>query len=596
MSRVLIVVWLGVMAGLVEAALLAIARFKLGRYTHLPPDLIWMSPTASVVLFLAIGLIVFALGRAIRPLRSERAIVLIFAFLAFVNAFFLVSQLHQLAAVVLAAGLANVAAVAASKYANLFHKVVRYSTVPLLIFVIAAGVTYHMLERSEERGYLAGLPAATRGAPNIVFIIWDTVRSTNLSLYGYSRPTTPFLEQLAAGSVVFDRAASPASWTLPSHASMFTGAFPHEIDADWAEPLEAGKLTLAEYYTQRGYRTAGFVANTYYCSDESGLDRGFARYDDFVRSDPGQILMGSALLRAVYAKYGLRHFLRLHEEPGRKSAKDINNAMLEWVDADRQRPFFTFLNYFDAHAPYLPPAPYDTLFGPRVAGRNPLISEERPMSSAELRAEINAYDGAIRYLDEALRELFDALERRGVLDNTIVVLTSDHGEQFGEHGLINHGNSLYMPLLHVPLVIYAPGRIPAGVRVGEWVSTSDLAATLTHIANGDARAFPGQSLARYWTTRTDAASTRVLSEVSHASGLPKEYPASHGDMMSVIDGRYQLIRDTNGAEELFDLDQDPAQLRNLGATDTYQSVLEKLRRMSVDTATRFTASALPAQD
>ena len=587
MSRLSIIVWLGLVAGLVEAALLGVARFQFGRYTHLPPDLFWMSPLASVVVFLVIGLVFMAASKVIPALRSQRATVLFFSFLAFFNAFLLVSQIHQLAALLIAAGCANVAAGVAHRFPDLFRKAVRYTTVPLFILIVIAAGSYHFLRRNDEQRAFANLPAPQRGSPNIVFIIWDTVRSTNLSMLGYHRTTTPFLEQLAARSVVFEQAASPASWTLPAHASLFTGAYPHEVDADWAEPLETGKLTLAEYYAQRGYRTAGFVGNTYYCSDESGLDRGFARYEDFVRTDLSQVLMGSALLRLVYAKYGLRHFLRLHEEPGRKTAADINRAMLTWLDTNADRPFFAFLNYFDAHAPYLPPTPYDTLFGPRVRGRNPMISEERPMSEAELRAEIDAYDGAIRYLDHALSELFKALEQRGLLENTIVVLTSDHGEQFGEHGLINHGNSLYMPLLHVPLLVFAPGRVPAGVRVGDWVSTSDLAATLAHLTNGDTTAFPGSSLAHHWGVSGRLPGPRVLSEVSQASGLPKEYPASHGDMTSVISGNYQLIRNTTGTEELFDLDADPAQLRNLGAIESFRPVMEKLRRMSEDTASRY---------
>jgi arylsulfatase A-like enzyme len=586
-GRLLIVVWLGLLAGLVEAALLAIARFQFGRYTHLPPDLIWMSPLASVILFVTIGSLILGAAALFKRSISLRATLLIFSFLAFFNALLLVSQLHELASIVLAAGFANLATLIALRYPVLFDRVVRYTTIPLVIIVLAGGTLFHFKRRNHEREALANLSAAAPDAPNIVFIIWDTVRSTNLSLLGYNRPTTPFLEQLAAQSVVFEKAASPASWTLPAHASLFTGAFPHEVDADWAEPLEDGPPTLAEYFSQRGYRTAGFVGNTYYCSDESGLDRGFSRYDDFARGDISQVMMGSALLRTVYAKYPLRHALRLHEEPGRKSAHDINRALLSWLDKDRGRPVFAFLNYFDAHAPYLPPGPYDTLFGPRVRGRNPLISEERPMSAAELRAEIDAYDGAIRYLDEALRELFGALQQRGVLENTIVVLTSDHGEQFGEHGLINHGNSLYMPLLHVPLVIYAPGRVAGGARVREWVSTSDVAATLAEITNRDATSFPGASLSRYWSGGITSADVRVLSEVSQASGLPKEYPASHGDMMSVISGKFQLIRSTTGTEELYDLEADPAQLRDLRAAQSYRPTIDKLRRMSTDTASRL---------
>jgi arylsulfatase A-like enzyme len=189
-----------------------------------------------------------------------------------------------------------------------------------------------------------------------------------------------------------------------------------------------------------------------------------------------------------------------------------------------------------------------------------------------------------------LRELLGALEERGLLRNTIVVVTSDHGEQFGEHGLVNHGNSLYMPLLHVPLLIVAPGRVSGGQRIADWISTTEVPATIAEMA-GHNNQFPGHSLSRYWDTNASVDSghpNRVLSEVSEASGLPEQYPANHGDMISVIYDGYQLIRNTGADEELFHLATDPAQLRNLGTLENYRAVKEKLRRLSTDTASRFT--------
>jgi len=573
----LLILWIGLVAGLGEALLLGIARFGLGRYTHLPPDLVWMSPVASMVVFGVVGIAMLAVGKIFRPIGSFRALILTLSFLLFLNTLLLVTQLHQAAALVLAAGLAVQTTRLASRHDRLLDNIVRYSLLPFLIIVLLGGAGFAVAKHHKEQRLLATLPSAARGAPNILFVIWDTVRSTNLSIFGYGRATTPFLNRLAARSVVFDRAVAPASWTLPSHASLFTGALPHEVEADWAQPLEEGRRTLAEYFRQRGYLTGGFVGNTYYCSDESGLNRGFIRYDDFVRSDFSQILMGSALLRTLYGKYPLRHLLGLDEEPGRKSARRVNQELLDWLQHDDARPFFAFLNYFDAHAPYLPPPPYDTLFGPRRPRRNPLISEEREMTQAELSAEVDAYDGAIRYMDDALRRLLDNLQRSGKLENTIVVVTADHGEQFGEHGLVNHGNSLYMPLLHVPLVIYAPGRIPGGVRVTSWISTRDIAATLADLAARDSAAFPGESLAHQWRNASTMNSGHVQSEVSQASGLPPQYPAAHGDMTSVISGGFQLITSTAGTEQLFDLARDPAQQRDLSSNQEFQSLKTSLR-------------------
>src|SRR5690606_4189905 len=135
--------------------------------------------------------------------------------------------------------------------------------------------------------------------------------------------------------------------------------------------------------------------------------------------------------------------LGMLQKPGRKYADDVNREFLEWLGDGSDRPFFVFLNLFDAHHPYLPPPPFDTLFGPLLPGRDPGMVEGRTFTPRELQAEIDAYDGGIAYQDRQLALLLEELERRGELENTIVIVTSDHGEEFGEHGVFTHGNSLY---------------------------------------------------------------------------------------------------------------------------------------------------------
>ncbi|HEX6559361.1 MAG TPA: sulfatase, partial [Longimicrobiales bacterium] len=448
--------------------------------------------------------------------------------------------------------------------APLLDRIVRYTSGPLILVVVLGGVAFHVQRRNAERDGLSKLAGASANAPNLLLIIWDTVRASNLSLFGYVRPTTPVLERLAKQSVVFENAIASAPWTLPSHASFLTGALPHQLEADWTSPLDRKTRTLAEFLRQHGYDTAGFVGNTYYCSEESGLNRGFIHYEDFKRTSFTQLITGSALIRAVYAHDGIRHALHLDEEPGRKNAQEINRDVLGWLRSNRGHPFFAFVNYFDAHAPYLPPAPFDTRFGAKRPGRNPLISEERAMSREELRTEIDQYDGAIAYLDHSLGQLLDSLDARGILDNTIVVVAADHGEQFGEHGLISHGNSLYLPLLHVPLLIRAPKLAPAGQRVPQWVSLRDVPATLAELASPANRgAFPGRSLARFWDGSPQGRPDTLLTEVSQSSGLPARYPVSRGDMRSVIAAPNQFIANSNGTEEFYDLEADKVETHNL---------------------------------
>jgi arylsulfatase A-like enzyme len=183
----------------------------------------------------------------------------------------------------------------------------------------------------------------------------------------------------------------------------------------------------------------------------------------------------------------LRRRLGYHELLNRKDAGEITSRFLEWRRAgDHSRPFFAFLNFFDAHTPYLPPRAFEEQFvrGPRWPryeyGRN-LIRWMWPDSLSEenLLAEQSAYEGSIAYLDSELGKLFDEMEREGILQNTIVIITSDHGDEFNEHGVVLHGYDLYYPLINVPLVIAGPG-VPSGVRVPDPVTLRDISATVLY--------------------------------------------------------------------------------------------------------------------
>ncbi len=162
-----------------------------------------------------------------------------------------------------------------------FLRLVR-RTVPLLAGALLTIMLVTIGGRAwSEHRAAAALPPAPAGARNVLLIVWDTVRAGNLSLYGYERPTTPNLERLAGRGVRFDLAFSTSSWTLPAHASLFTGRWPHELGVDWKSPLRDDVPTLAEYLAAHGYDTAGFAANLDYCTRETGLARGFAHYEDF---------------------------------------------------------------------------------------------------------------------------------------------------------------------------------------------------------------------------------------------------------------------------------------------------------------------------
>lgn len=555
---------LGILTGLAESALLAFARDALHRLTHVNPQALWMAPVTYTAVF-ALLAVPFALFGRRRP-RGHwlAALVAVLGFLSAFSVILLATGLYLWARAAVAAGVAARLATLAPRHRRLLDRLAPRVAGALALLVLLLGAGYNAVAWGREHRALASLPASRAGAPNVLLLIWDTVRASSLGLYGYPRPTTPFLLELATRGVTFDQAFSTAPWTLPSHAGIFTGRWAHELSAGWRTPLNGRWPTLAEALENDGYATAGFVANTHYTAAESGLARGMAHFEDFGLT-PGDFLMSTALGRVISYGRPLRNLIGSYEIPGRKTAPRLDADFLRWLDRrPAGRPFFAFLNYYDAHVPYLPPEPYLARFRTQdPARRNPLIWEGWKMKPAEVRAELDAYDASIAYLDAQLRVLTDSLRARGLLDNTILVVTSDHGEEFGEHGVFTHGNSLYVPALHVPLLVVAPGA-PRGLRVDAPVSLRELPATILHLAGArSARSLPGESLARFWTAPAGAADEPLIAEVGHATGLPARYPVSVGDMRSVFAGGYHLIRNADGREELYDLRRDPLETRDL---------------------------------
>jgi arylsulfatase A-like enzyme len=433
----------------------------------------------------------------------------------------------------------------------------------------------------------------------VILIVLDTVRADSLGIYGYARDTTPNLSKLAGRGVRFDRAFSTAPWTAPSHASLFTGRWPSEISVGWNRPMDGSHATLAEVLAGRGYSTAGFVANTTYCSEETGLARGFAHYEDYDVTLRGVLLCSSLIERAL-------NFL--HKHPGlasylgqagpssgdRKDASRINRDFLGWLDGRSvpARPFFAFLNYYDAHHPYLSPEPEaGPSFGrkPESARDYRLLKtwwgrDKRQIEPGDVELARDSYDRCIAYLDDQLGRLFDDLDHRGVLDHSLVIVTADHGEHLGEHQLFGHGCSVYRPELHVPLLVVGKGIVPEGRVVERPVSLRDVPATVLDLLGGNyPRPFPGKSLARTWNgslNPTESLSDLILSEIE----APPEddpnrglSPAARGPMISVVDEEFHYIRGGDGREELYDLKRDPAEIRDLASLPELASKLGRFR-------------------
>jgi arylsulfatase A-like enzyme len=200
------------------------------------------------------------------------------------------------------------------------------------------------------------------------------------------------------------------------------------------------------------------------------------------------------------------------------------------------------------------------------------------MSPARIQAERDAYDGAIAYLDTSIRALLDALQQRGLLDNTLVIIASDHGEQFGEHRLLAHGNSVFPQLVHVPLLLRLPGVVPAGVRIEQGASLVDIPATVMQLTGAATSPFPGASLGRFWTApdRSMPLDT-ILSEVTGGFAESDLEPIAKGDLRSVFLDRWHYIIEADGHESLYDVFADPKETRDLAALPEFADRLARMR-------------------
>ncbi len=580
----------GLSAGLGEAGLAAYHKYAMLRITRVSSDVAWMAPLADAALFLAACTILYGIGHRWPALRRPHVILGLLGGLTTLVILLTFRKIHPLAIGFLASGLGAIIARGARRWPP---ELAAFSRVWLLAVAILAGGAFLLaraLPKVAESRALAGLPPAASDARNVLLIILDTVRAESLGLYGRDRPTSPALDELAASSVVFDRAIAPSPWTLPSHAAMFTGQRPDRLSTTFHAPLDGAFPTLAQELASRGYRTGGFTANLIYTSYVHGLSRGFHRYEDYPVSF-GQMVLSTSWGRLLAGNSGLRRLLGHHQLLNRKSADQVVDRFLGWLEPGSTRPFFAFLNLYEAHEPYLPPPPFDRRFGPRgdrgklrhTASLEFGIEAKRPekwrMSRRDREIDLALYEGAIAYLDHVLSTLLRELRTRGLLDETLLVVSSDHGEQFGEHGLYGHTNSVYMPLLHVPLLVRLPGRVPEGLRVGGSVSLRQLPATILELAASSAEhPFPGPSLAGTWRAPTPPAGpVAAYSELVPALVERDWYPSARGTLRSVVRGRYHYIRGEDGGEELYDLDEDPGETRNLAGEPTLSDSLAALR-------------------
>jgi arylsulfatase A-like enzyme len=290
--------------------------------------------------------------------------------------------------------------------------------------------------------------------PNVVLVTLDTLRADHASAYGYGRPTTPHLDSVAARGALFESAYAVSATTLPAHASIFTSLHPAEHGvAKNGRALDAGVTTLAEHLARAGYRTAAFVSS-FVLDRRFGTARGFAHYDDDFRGADSSI--GRRL------EHWEGHTL---DAPYDRRAGDTTDRVLAWLRGARGGgPFFLWVHYFDPHHPYDPPEPW----------RSALARE----GSRGRDRDVDRYDGDVRYTDEQLGRLLEALDAVSPPEGTLLVILADHGEGLWSHGWLEHGVHLYEEAVRIPFVVRWPGRLPGGRRLPGLVSQVDVLPTL----------------------------------------------------------------------------------------------------------------------
>jgi arylsulfatase A-like enzyme len=406
-----------------------------------------------------------------------------------------------------------------------------------------------------------------RERPNILLITLDTTRRDHLSCYGYGRKTSPHLDALADEGTCYRNALAMSSWTLPSHASLFTGLFPTTHRAHYDENAEvsleaaldtladshlyrvnglsAGAETLAETLREAGYVTGG-VGGGPWLKPCFGLSQGFDYYDCEVSSISG------------------------------RPAHEVNALAVPFIEQNADRPFFLFLNYFDAHFPYMPPPQHRRRFFEKGWGGG-----ESGEKNLQILKTIALYDAEIFYADEMMGALFRELKRLDIYDDTLIVVTSDHGEQFGRRGIIGHGQSLFEADLRIPLVVKPPA---AWDRMGSPDARVQLVSLMpTILERLGLRPAAPMDAGPIGAVRGAAVAELYKNPAKVQADAGGEGGRFDRDLKAVYAGDYKLIVSTRANDRdagLFDLASDPKETRSLLAArpDLADSMEAALRR------------------
>ncbi len=452
---------------------------------------------------------------------------------------------------------------------NAFKRRQSQTAIVLFLLIIA---TLGLLGCSGESGTAAP-------KHNVVLIVLDTVRADRLSCYGYDRPTTPNIDAIAKQGVRFEHFYSNSGWTLAAHASLFTGLYPvgHRATQETLE-LSTEVPTLAELLGSAGYQTYAVSANPV-VNRPSGLVRGFDVFDEVFR-------------------------LKVKRDKDKSFAEQNNMAFRRFLmSSDRERPYFAFLNYIEAHAPYEPPEPYRSRFVGDEFSQGEVLEVMdmdlsghyliEPFDQERLALANRLYDGEMAHLDARIGELFEIIKRDGRIEETLVVIISDHGENLGDHGFVGHVFSVHNTLLEIPLIVRFPGGSRAGEVRRDRSELLDLFPTILKqcgikqrgrrvgrdlFAEG-AESVDATVFAEYYYPR------QVLSvfkpdllklDVAERNRRAAKLVPFMRRLRAVQDGKMKLIWGSDDDYELYRIDRDPRETKDIAQDEGSKQALEAL--------------------
>ncbi|MCK6483126.1 MAG: sulfatase [Phycisphaerae bacterium] len=451
-------------------------------------------------------------------------------------------------------------------------------------------------------------PAPSLMRPNIVLIVLDTMRRDVLGCYGGPPGLTSCLDQLARESAVYDDAYSPAAWTLPAHASLITGLFPrtHGCRADIHHWIDEEMITLPEMLQRHGYQTAAICSNA--VLDGANFEQGFERFECV------DVPMGLEHMRITR----LLQLLGLPDGWIDKGSVRSTCELVNWLDheRDRERPFFLFVNLLEPHQPYLAPLRHRAAVIDNIAdlsaaswlGANQYESTEwdirrvGPGRNSELARKM--YEAEVRYQDDALAELIEDLSARVELDQTLLIVTADHGESLGENGRWGHLFVVNDAVLRVPLLIRFPSRFPAGSRITGICHLTDIVPTIFDVLNEPCPqdSLPGRSLAPDEFRGAEYAYSEWTPGAMVRRVTPRAFRKSQLSNLRVLRGtRFKLVWSSGGDHQLFDLQSDPAESHNLYRVNeeisrSMEFAMEKLRDALPQYSIRENAPSAPLDD